>query len=103
MTMKQTMMAVIFAVAAFSALDAQAYDGSQYAKEAKITLKQAEAIALKAYPGTFVEVGLKHKKGGSGLRYSFDVRAHHITREIAVDAKTGKLLENSRESANDLD
>lgn len=106
MNMKQMMLVGVFAVASLSELDAQAYDnnkynGSQYAGEAKLTLAQAEAIALKAYPGTIVEVELEHKRGGSGLRYSFDVRANHITHELAIDAKTGLVLENSRESKNE--
>lgn len=103
MNKKQTIMAGFFVVASLAALNAQAYDGSQYAREAKITLEQARAIALKAYTGTIVEEKLEHKRGGSGLRYSFDVRAHHLTHELAVDAKTGKVLENSRESKNDND
>ncbi|NNM50647.1 MAG: PepSY domain-containing protein [Pseudomonadales bacterium] len=86
-----------------SSLTGFAYEGSQYAGEAKITLEQAEAIAMKSYPGTIVEIELEHKLGGSGLRYSFDIRAHHNTQELAVDAKTGAILKNSRESKNDDD
>ncbi|NNM82738.1 MAG: PepSY domain-containing protein [Burkholderiales bacterium] len=101
--MKKRMMFISFAMASAAAFNAAAYDGSQYAGEAKLTVAQAEAVAQKAYPGTIVEEELEHKRGGSGLRYSFDIRAHHITHEVAVDAKTGKLLENSRESGNEDD
>ncbi len=101
--MKKTISLITFAMASAVAFDAFAYDGSQYEKEAKLTPAQAEAIAQKAYPGTIVEVELKHKRGGSGLRYAFDIRAHHITHEVAVDANTGKVLENSRESENEDD
>ncbi len=95
------MLAISFAVASTAAINAMAYDGSQYAGEAKLTIEQARALALKAYPGTIVEEELEHKRGGSGLRYSFDVRANHLTHEVAVDAKTGKILENSRESESE--
>ncbi len=77
--------------------------GSQYSGEASLSLEQARAAAEKAYPGVIVEEELEHKPGGSGLRYSFDIRAHHVTHEVAVDAKTGQLLENVREPENDND
>lgn len=90
---------------AFTALlvatQVSAYEGSQYAKEAKLTIEQARTLAIKAYPGTIVEEGLEHKLGGSGLRYSFDIRANHVTHEVAVDAKSGDILQNTRESANE--
>ncbi len=85
------------------AAQASAFDGSQYAKEAKLSIEQARALAIKAYPGTIVEEELEHKLGGSGLRYSFDIRANHVTHEVAVDAKTGDILQNTREAANDND
>ncbi len=103
MNKKQVVLAISFAMTSVAAIDAMAYDGSQYAGEAKITIEQARALAVKAYPGSIVEEELEHKRGGSGLRYSFDVRANHLTHEVAVDAKTGKILENSRESENEDD
>ncbi len=84
-----------------SASLALAYDGSQYAKEATLTIDQARSAAQKVFPGTIVEEGLEHKLGGSGLRYSFDIRANHITHEVAIDAKNGNVLKNTRESKND--
>ncbi|WP_297456848.1 PepSY domain-containing protein [Ferrovum sp.] len=80
---------------------ALAYKGEQYAKEATLTLEQARAVAVKAYPGDIVEEELEHKLGGSGLRYSFDIRANHITHEVAIDAKSGKVLLNERENSNE--
>ena len=38
---------------------------------------------------------LAKEKGGSGLRYSFDIKNGGVTHEVGVDAKTGKLLESS--------
>mgnify|MGYP007115083777 CR=1 FL=1 len=46
-------------------------DGSQYLKDARITLSQARAKASKVYPGKIVAQELEKEPGGSGLRYSF--------------------------------
>ena len=70
------------------------------AAQATLTLAQARAIALKTYPGKVVKQELEHEKGGSGLRYSFDVAGAKGTHEVGVDAVTGKLLENSDEAAD---
>lgn len=78
-----------------------AYSGQQLAPQAKISISQARAIALKAVPGgKLVDQELEKEAGGSGLRYSFDIKAGKRTREVGVDAKTGKILENSVEGAN---
>jgi uncharacterized membrane protein YkoI len=73
--------------------------GHQLAAQAKITLAQARAIALKARPGKITDEELEKEGGGSGLRYSFDVVSHGKTVEVGVDAMTGKVLENGSESA----
>ncbi|CDW96461.1 MULTISPECIES: PepSY domain-containing protein [unclassified Thiomonas] len=84
-----------------TAVTAHAFDGQQYTKDAKITLEQARAIALKAIPGAAITAEeLEQEKGGSGLRYSFDVKVGQTEREIGVDAKTGAVLENSVEGPN---
>jgi uncharacterized membrane protein YkoI len=70
-------------------------------KQAKVRMPQAREIALKAYPGKIVKEELEQEKGGSGLRYSFDIANGKVTHEVGVDAVTGKLLENSIESDND--
>ena len=57
-------------------------------------------IALKAHPGKITDEELEQEKGGSGLRYSFDIRKGKVTREVGVDAKTGKVLENAPEGPN---
>jgi uncharacterized membrane protein YkoI len=74
-----------------------AYTGEELAKYAKVTLPEARAIALKAFPGKITDEELEKEKGGSGLRYSFDIKNAGATHEVGVDAKTGKLLENSAE------
>lgn len=76
-------------------------DGSQYLKDAHISLQQARATAIKTYPGKIVTEELEKEKGGSGLRYSFDVKnTIGATHEVGVDAKTGAVLENSIEGPN---
>lgn len=76
-------------------------DGSQYLKDAKVSLQQARATATKAFPGTITSEELEKEQGGSGLRYSFDVRnSAGVTHEVGVDAKTGAVLENSIEGPN---
>jgi uncharacterized membrane protein YkoI len=84
---------------AFSA-GAVAYTGQELAGEAKISIEEARAIALKAHPGKVTDEELEKEKGGSGLRYSFDIRHGKITQEVGVDAKTGKVLENAPEGKN---
>jgi uncharacterized membrane protein YkoI len=43
---------------------------------------------------------LEREKGGSGLRYSFDIKSNKVIYEVGVDARTGKVLENVREGAH---
>ena len=82
------------------ALSAQAYEGEKLAKEAKITIVDARAIALKAHPGKITDEELEKEAGGSGMRYSFDILAGKVTQEVGVDAQTGAVLENKPEGAN---
>ncbi|MHB8743799.1 MAG: PepSY domain-containing protein [Sulfuricaulis sp.] len=76
------------------------YTGHELASKAKITIEQARAIALKAHAGKITDEELEKEKGGSGLRYSFDIRRGKVTQEVGVDAVTGKLLENAPEGPN---
>ena len=92
--------AAILAVFVGGAGVVSAYNGEELAKYAKVTLAEARAIALKAFPGKITDEELEKEKGGSGLRYSFDIKNGSVTHEVGVDAKTGKLLENSVESAH---
>jgi uncharacterized membrane protein YkoI len=81
--------------------DSPAFAGHRYAAQAKISLAQARGAAIKAQPGVITDEELERERGGSGLRYSFDVKsATGATYEIGVDAKTGAVLEHSLEGPN---
>ena len=92
-----TLLGLVLTVAAANAL---AFTGQKFAGEAKINLEQARAIALKAHPGKINDEELEQEKGGSGLRYSFDIKHGKVTQEVGVDAKTSKVLENDPEGPN---
>ncbi len=92
--------AFILSAASSSAFAAKQLDGAQYTKEAKVSLADARVIALKSYPGAVVSEELEKEKGGSGLRYSFDIKNKNGTHEVGVDAKDGSVLENSTEGPN---
>lgn len=74
--------------------------GPGLAKDAKVSITEARAIALKAHPGTITDEELEREGGGTGLRYSFDVKSGGATQEVGVDARTGRVLENAREGKN---
>lgn len=91
-------LAAVAAVAALLATaPAMAYSGQELAKTATISMTQARAIALQAHPGKITDQELEKEKGGSGLRYSFDIKQGAATQEVGVDAKTGRVLENKKE------
>lgn len=89
--------ALVFGSALIFGGPALAYTGQKYAGQAKISMAQATKIALQAQPGKVVDRELEREGGGSGLRYSFDIKSGKVTHEVGVDAKTGRVLENSIE------
>ncbi|MBU2786027.1 MAG: PepSY domain-containing protein [Acidithiobacillus ferriphilus] len=90
---------VLGVILSAASLSAFAFTGQNLAGNAKVTIEQARTIALKAYPGKITDEELEQEKGGSGLRYSFDIKSGKVTHELGVDAKTGAVLENSTEGA----
>ena len=44
-----------------------------------------------------IDEELEREKGGSGLRYPFDIKNDSAVYEVGVDAQTGKVLENKKE------
>ncbi|MEP7058492.1 MAG: PepSY domain-containing protein [Caldimonas sp.] len=83
-----------------AATPVRAYTGENLAKFAKVSLEQARRTALAVRPGAIINQELEREPGGSGLRYSFDVRAGKVTQEVGVDAMTGHVLENKPEGAH---
>ena len=75
-------------------------DGSNLLPQAKITLAKARATALATRPGKITDQELEKERGGTGLRYSFDIKSKGKTFEVGVDARTGKVLENDGEGPN---
>ncbi|UEP58662.1 PepSY domain-containing protein [Acidithiobacillus ferriphilus] len=90
---------VLGVILSAASLSAFAFTGQNLAGNAKVTIEQARTIALKAYPGKITDEELEQERGGSGLRYSFDIKSGKVTHELGVDAKTGAVLENSTEGA----
>lgn len=74
--------------------------GAELMPMAKVSLATARATALHARPGKITDEELEKERGGSGLRYSFDVLSNGKTYEVGVDARTGKALENKAEGKN---
>lgn len=102
MSIKQSMRcfaatAVVGAVVAIPTAFAQPLAGHEYLPQAQVNLQAARATALKVYPGTITSQELEKEQGGSGLRYSFDVRNGSAIHEVGVDARTGAVLENSND------
>ena len=81
---------------------ALAYDGINVAvplgTSVKVNMEDARKIALQARSGDITSEELEKESGGSGLRYSFIVRSNKVLYEVGVDAQTGKVLENTKES-----
>jgi uncharacterized membrane protein YkoI len=73
------------------------FTGHELAGHAKVTLQRARAIALKARPGRITDQELEKERGGTGLRYSFDVTVQKAVYEVGVDARSGAVLENKKE------
>ncbi|RIA45774.1 peptidase YpeB-like protein [Hephaestia caeni] len=71
------------------------------ASPGKLTKAQAQAIALRVAPGKVAKA--EYEKEDGAWRYSFDIRQGKRIHEIGVDPNTGKIIENSFESAGDKD
>lgn len=74
----------------------------KYAKEAKITMAEARAIALKKVPGTILEEDLEKEDGR--LQYAFDVCSeNNQIFDVEIDAKTGEALKAELDDKKDND
>lgn len=97
---KFLVLGAVAALAATGAMAAPAHHGlkgGNLAPQAHVTLAAARATALAARPGLITDQELERESGGSGLRYSFDIKSHDKTFEVGVDAVTGRVLENGAE------
>jgi uncharacterized membrane protein YkoI len=85
---------------AFAGSGAHAYTGEKLESQARVKIPEALALASAARPGKVTDRELEREKGGSGLRYSFDIVSGGKTYEVGIDAMTGKVLENAPEGKN---
>ena len=92
--------AVLVGSGAMAATARHGMTGANLAPQAHVTLAAARAAALAAHPGVITDQELEREGGGSGLRYSFDIKSHGKTFEVGVDAITGRVLENAAEGPN---
>ena len=92
--------AVALGASGVSAAPAAKLDGANLLPQAKVSLAQARATALAVRGGTITDQELEREGGGTGLRYSFDIKSGGKTFEVGVDARTGKVLENKAEGPN---
>ena len=103
MTTTLTPLSVAIAIATMGSLPALAATQG-VPQKARISMEQARRIALNAFPGGEIKKQeLEREGGGSGLRYSFDMKQGRKWREVGVDAVTRKILENKAEKANPRD
>ena len=72
---------------------------AQLEKEAKITMKEARALAMHTVPKAKVEAGEIEREGGK-LIYSFDMKTAGKSGidEVNIDAMTGKVISNAHET-----
>lgn len=96
--------------AAALGLPLAAYAGTSHSSEAgeraamahapkpRITKEQATRIAMNAARGGKI-VDSEYEKEDGGWRWSFDISQNGKIHEIGVDGRTGKVVENSWESA----
>lgn len=90
----------LLAATGANAAPAGHFAGAKLLPQAKVTLAQARTAAVRAHPGVITDQELEKESGGSGLRYSFDIKSGGKTFEVGVDARTGKVLENKAEGPN---
>ena len=92
--------AALLGVTAVTAAAPRHFAGAELLPQARVTLAQARQTAVRAHPGVITDQELEKERGGTGLRYSFDIKNNGKTFEVGVDARTGKVLENDAEGPN---
>ena len=84
-----------FAVASSAAIAPAAFRGQELNSHAKLSIDQARTIALKTHPGVITDQELAKQPSGAGYQYAFNIKDHAGAAHVAVDAKTGQVLENA--------
>jgi uncharacterized membrane protein YkoI len=92
--------AISFAATAAMAAVPRHFADANLLPLANVSSAKARSTALAARPGQITDQELEKERGGTGLRYSFDVKSHGKTFEVGIDARTGKVLENDAEGAD---
>ena len=71
-------------------------------KEAKMTMVEARAMALRTVPNATIQTGEIEREGGK-LIYSFDMKVPGKSGidEVNIDAMTGKLVSHQHETPKD--
>ena len=75
----------------------RATPGRNSQKGQKLASNKRAPSLRQARPGAITDEELEREKGGSGLRYSFDIKSGGAVYEVGVDAQTGTVLENKKE------
>jgi uncharacterized membrane protein YkoI len=101
---KQTMKTSVMGTLLFSLLSLTTLGSGQtkashaaLAKEAKITMEEAQKTALAKEAGKIKSKEIEKEKGR--LIYSFDIKMADGIHEVNVDAMTGEIVEDTVENA----
>ena len=86
----------LVAAAALAPFAASAAVVAPRSAKPQVTMQQARIAALKLRPGTVRKSELERERGGSGLRYSFDIEVKGKVYEVGIDAVSGRVLENGK-------
>ena len=68
-------------------------------KKPAISMDAARQVALDKRPGTVISEVVEKKNGV--LRYSFDIKTLEGTREVGINADTGKVIKDKIETPQD--
>jgi uncharacterized membrane protein YkoI len=97
-----TFLAVASTTAGAQAAHKKVETQAQLEKEAKMTMADARAMALKTVPNATIQAGEIEREGGK-LIYSFDMKIPGKTGidEVNIDAMTSKLVSKQHETPKD--
>jgi uncharacterized membrane protein YkoI len=76
------------------------YKGEELARHARVSVMTARQLAQRVRPGIIISQVLEREAGGSGLRYSFDIKSGPRVYEVGIDARNGRVLQDDVASPN---